>query len=157
MMDITNMTLTELQQMVTSLHEEIDKRKAQERERVIEELSALARARGFTLADLLATITPGGATGNSAEARKYPILPPRRPPAPIKYRHPFQKDLTWTGRGNTPRWVHAWLAEGNAMRSLEVKNGEAKTIELSKSEGESSNQRNGMTKTSVFSGALSNA
>lgn len=29
---------------------------------------------------------------------------------PVKYRHPSEPELTWTGRGRRPRWVAEWVA-----------------------------------------------
>ena len=39
----------------------------------------------------------------------------------LKYRHPQQCDLTWTGRGKRPRWVMAWVAEGRRIEALGVR------------------------------------
>ena len=38
----------------------------------------------------------------------------------IKYRHPENGALEWTGRGRKPKWVEAWLVSGNNMESLGV-------------------------------------
>ena len=46
MMDFTKCSLADLQHMLTILPEEIERRRALERARVIEELAALARAHG---------------------------------------------------------------------------------------------------------------
>lgn len=134
MMDITRIPLSELLQLQQQLPVEIERRRSMERDRVMEELSALARARGFVLEDLIggkvvAEISQITAAPNPASLpspRPYtaslPQLPQgrkRRSP-PVKYRHPQQCDLTWTGRGKRPRWVMAWLAEGGRMEELGV-------------------------------------
>ncbi|WP_209022512.1 H-NS family nucleoid-associated regulatory protein [Rhodocyclus gracilis] len=38
----------------------------------------------------------------------------------VKYRHPQNHDLTWTGRGRQPKWVEAALSNGMSLVSLEV-------------------------------------
>src|ERR1035437_1304673 len=99
-MDLSRLPLAELQQLLARLPDEIERRRAHERQQVFEELAALARARGFALEDLLKRPefhVPEPSTTSMA---------PRRT-APIKYRHPLQRDLTWAGRGKRPRWINA--------------------------------------------------
>jgi DNA-binding protein H-NS len=43
-----------------------------------------------------------------------------RRPVPIKFRHPDQKELTWSGRGKTPTWINAWLKQGRVLAELAV-------------------------------------
>jgi DNA-binding protein H-NS len=38
----------------------------------------------------------------------------------IKYRHPKDASLEWTGRGRQPRWVVEWLAGGGKIEGLAV-------------------------------------
>ena len=52
MIDLTRTPLSELLQMQEQLPAEIQRRRSLEREQVMKELSALARARGFVLEDL---------------------------------------------------------------------------------------------------------
>lgn len=40
---------------------------------------------------------------------------------PPKYRHPENQDLTWTGRGNKPRWVQELLEAGRSLEELLIK------------------------------------
>ena len=133
MMDITRIPLSDLLQLQQQLPLEIDRRRTMERDRVMEELSALARARGFVLEDLIGgqAVPAGVSVPVSMQAPvSAPMLSPstlrplpqgrqRRSP-PVKFRHPQQYDLTWTGRGKRPRWVMAWLAEGGRMEELGV-------------------------------------
>lgn len=37
-----------------------------------------------------------------------------------KYRHPDDSTLTWTGRGNKPRWVTEWLGGGRTLEEIAV-------------------------------------
>lgn len=47
-------------------------------------------------------------------------------PGAIKYRHPNNSQLTWSGRGKKPAWVTAWLNSGGSLEDLEVKGDERK-------------------------------
>lgn len=38
----------------------------------------------------------------------------------VKYRHPANRDLEWSGKGRQPKWVEAYLANGGSIVSLEV-------------------------------------
>ena len=38
----------------------------------------------------------------------------------VRYAHPDDYTLTWTGRGKKPAWVTAWIDQGNALEELEV-------------------------------------
>ena len=38
----------------------------------------------------------------------------------IRYMHPSNRALTWSGVGPTPDWVHAWLVTGGTLYALEI-------------------------------------
>lgn len=50
-------------------------------------------------------------------------------PAPrsahVRYRHPENSAITWSGHGRKPQWIVAWLAQGKEMSELEAKMMEA--------------------------------
>lgn len=43
----------------------------------------------------------------------------------VRYRHPSDSSLTWTGRGRKPAWVQNWLDNGGSLDDLDVHRGEA--------------------------------
>ena len=106
-MDISNLSIPQLEELAKRIPGEIQKRKLAEREKALQEVVALAAARGFGLEELMGT--KAAASSGKKGTRK---------PAKIKYRHPQQTELTWTGRGRKPAWVAAWLAEGNKIEAL---------------------------------------
>jgi DNA-binding protein H-NS len=112
-MDFSYMSYTELQHMQTVLADAMAQRRNRERELLMEEFVALARARGFALEDLF----PSAQVPLPEEVSKPPH---RRQPVPVKYRHPENPELTWTGRGKTPKWITTWLEEGKEMTALVV-------------------------------------
>lgn len=109
-MDISKLSASELEELAARIPEEIQKRKLEEKEKVLQEVAALAAARGYKLDDLV------GEKATAPTAKKKGS----RKPARIKYRHPQQPDLTWTGRGRKPGWVTEWLAAGQKIEALTI-------------------------------------
>ena len=85
-MDFSYMSYAELQHMQTVLADAMAQRRNRERELLMEEFSALARARGFALQDLF----PSAPESLPGKVRKPSH---RRQPAPVKYRHPENPEL----------------------------------------------------------------
>lgn len=105
-MDISHLSLPELQSLLEIIPEEITRRKRQEKQRVLQEIEALANDAGFTLAELIdqKSATP-------AKVKKT---------VAIKYRHPENSGLVWTGRGRQPKWVAEFLAAGGNIEQLAI-------------------------------------
>lgn len=74
-----------------------------ERRAALAELEEIARAKGFTFAEL---------AGLSA--------PRKRAAAAAKYANPADRSQTWSGRGRKPRWFEAALKAGRAPEDLAV-------------------------------------
>jgi len=110
---LKSMSYAELAETQQQIAAEMGLRREQERMLLVEELNALARARGFNLADALPAMTRmvDHESENTRRVRK---------PVAAKYRHPTQRELTWAGRGKSPRWVTEWLATGNTLDELRV-------------------------------------
>jgi DNA-binding protein H-NS len=104
LMDISNLSLIELKELERAIPKEIRRREAEERVKVRRELEAFAQSRGFSLHDI---VTESGVRHT-------------RGAVGVKYRHPQQADLAWSGRGRKPRWVEAWLADGGTLEQLAV-------------------------------------
>ena len=100
-------------------------RKAQIRKRkpieaVRRKAEAMLKAEGYTFAELFgakggaAVRTGKTAPRKSSAGRKIGKVPP-------KYRNPANKDETWTGRGNQPRWLAAQVAKGKKPEHFLIK------------------------------------
>ena len=107
-MDLSTLTIAEMQDLVARLPAEIDRRKAEEKQKVLEQMSALASSHGFSLDELVNKKVAGK---KSAGGRKT---------VAVKYRHPANPDNTWTGRGRKPLWVIEWLESGNTLDAITV-------------------------------------
>ncbi|MCK9283708.1 MAG: H-NS histone family protein [Rhodocyclaceae bacterium] len=107
-MDLSKISIAELQSMLEKIPAEIEKRKAEEKQKVLDQIAALASSHGFSLDEL---ISRKASAGKKSGTRK---------PVAVKYRHPQNPDLTWTGRGRKPAWVNDWLNGGKTVEGLLV-------------------------------------
>ena len=105
-MDISTLSLADLKKLQTLLPAEIHRREKEEKAKTLKDLAALAAERGFTLEELLGA-------GVAAEKKE-------RVPVAVKYRHPENGDLAWTGRGRQPKWLVEFLANGGSIDQLAV-------------------------------------
>lgn len=96
----------ELKQLMSAIPRELSRRDRDDRAKVVKQAEELAKQFGLTLGDLAAAVAQ----------RK------QRVPVAIKYQHPENPDLGWTGRGRMPSWVKAWLDGGGALENLIVQN-----------------------------------
>lgn len=106
-MDLSKLSIAELKELQARIPEAIAKKKNEDKQSVLDEMKALAAAKGYSLDELV---------GKSKAGRK----PGSRGPVPVKYRHPQNSSLTWTGRGRKPVWVAEWLNSGKKIEALAV-------------------------------------
>ena len=99
--DLSKLSLEELQTLARDIETEIVSRREADRERVLSQMRELAASLGLTLEEVV-----------KGERNRGTILP--------KYRHPANPVLTWSGRGKRPAWVNEALAAGMSMDDLAV-------------------------------------
>jgi DNA-binding protein H-NS len=102
-MDITALSIAELNALQGDISREIARRRKSEADSLVNEFRKRASELGLSLDDLIA----GKPTT-------------KRSKIAVKYRHPDDASLTWTGRGKKPLWVDAWLNAGNSIDRLAV-------------------------------------
>lgn len=105
-MDISKFSTPELKALLDKIPNEIKRREKEEKVRIRAELEALAAKSGFTLDELL-----GEAAEKTRRASK---------PVAVKYRHPEDNSLTWTGRGRQPKWIAEFLTAGGSLEQLAI-------------------------------------
>lgn len=105
-MDLSNLTVTQLRELQQQIPSEIKRRESQEKTDALNKLREMAKALGYSIEELL------------AKENKVKVAAGSK--VKVKYRHPQNPDLEWTGRGRKPKWVEAWLAEGGSVDNLLV-------------------------------------
>lgn len=106
-MDLTTLSTPALRELLQQIPNELKRREAQEKAAVLEELRALAKARGYAMEDIL--------NKEAAKPKAVSGIKVR-----VKYRHPQNAELQWTGRGRMPKWVEAWQNAGGSLDQLLV-------------------------------------
>ena len=92
--------------------------KSKSHDKVLSQISALAKEAGLTAADIAKAMS----AGKSTKAIKVPKTAKKgalagKKVAP-KYRNPANPEQTWTGRGVSPTWVQALKASGTLDSAL---------------------------------------
>ena len=105
-MDLSTLSVSQLRDLATQIPAEIKRREAQEKVNILNEVRAFAKARGYAIEDLL---------GKEAKVKVASGSKVK-----VKYRHPENPELEWTGRGRKPKWVEAWVAGGSSLDNLLV-------------------------------------
>jgi DNA-binding protein H-NS len=105
-MDLSALSVAELNQVLADIPKEIARREKGEKARIRKELEALAAANGYSLEELLVD------TGEKSKRAGKPVA--------AKYRHPEEPSLTWSGRGRQPKWIVEFLANGGKIETLAI-------------------------------------
>ena len=101
--NLNDWSLKELKDLQAQVAKAVSSFEDRKRKAAIAELEEMARAKGFSLAEL---------TG-AAIVRK-------RAPATPKFANPADKSDTWSGRGRKPRWYEAALRDGMTQADLSI-------------------------------------
>ncbi|MEY1660625.1 H-NS histone family protein [Isoalcanivorax beigongshangi] len=107
--NLAPLSVEELEQVITDARTLIEKKKTEHIRNARAEVEAIARKAGITIEELLGL--KAGAQATTKTGRR---------PAPVKFRHPEDPSLTWTGRGKRPNWLAAELANGKALEDFAI-------------------------------------
>ncbi len=102
-MNLSDLTLDELLDLQKRIPAEIKRRESRKKIELLGQVKKMVADQGFSLDDLLSKDAPEGKPRRVVE---------------IKYRHPKNAALTWTGRGLTPKWIQQWQEEGGKIEQL---------------------------------------
>lgn len=97
---LDKMSYADLKAVAPMVSGKIAEREKAEKDAVKTELAALAKSKGFEMADLF---------GDAPKA------PKEKKTVPPKYRNPADAAQTWTGRGRKPKWIAEALASGKTL------------------------------------------
>lgn len=86
-------------------------------------INALAKAEGYTVAELFGGAAAATGTGRSTRAPRKASATKGRKLGKVapKYRNPAKPSETWTGRGKQPRWLAAETAKGRKVEEFLIK------------------------------------
>ncbi|MBI3229088.1 MAG: H-NS histone family protein [Burkholderiales bacterium] len=110
-MELSNLSLSELRALEVQLKGEIKRREGEDLARAREQILSIAQSVGIPLKDLIAASGRGTGRGGAG-------IP--RGAVAVRYRHPQDASLQWTGRGRQPKWIVEWLASGQTMDALRI-------------------------------------
>lgn len=88
---LDKMNVKELRELKSRIDAAISARQSKDRAELKQKMIALAEEAGLSLDDVIGSGKRGGRGGKGSVA--------------VKYRHPDDASMTWTGRGRRPRWL----------------------------------------------------
>lgn len=97
----------ELRRVIEEARRALELKQKQKREEIIRQIRELATQAGV---EVEIRIKPKAETKPSRRGAK---LPP-------KYRHPTDRSLTWTGRGQMPRWLRELVAQDHDREEFRI-------------------------------------
>jgi DNA-binding protein H-NS len=102
-MDLSKMSLADLRTLEEQVRQETKKREHEEVAKAREQIIAIAQSVGIPLKDLIAD----QARAKTAKSG-------------MRYRHPSNTSLHWSGRGRKPKWIKEWVASGQSLDVLRI-------------------------------------
>ena len=118
-MDISSLSLNELRRLQTKVEAEIRRRSDTAKKDLLKRMQKLAAEHGMSLNEVLgqeASEKPAAAPKKAAAAK--PVKKAAKPASVVKFRHPENPAIGWTGHGRKPQWVIDGLAQGKALDEL---------------------------------------
>lgn len=103
-MDLTKLNLNQLRALRQQLQQELVKRHQQEMANARKAIVKIAHRVGIPLQALVSDVPLFNSKG----------------PAPVKFRHPDNPALQWSGRGHSPAWVVVWEREHGSRDGITI-------------------------------------
>lgn len=130
-MDIKTASLPELRRLAIKIEKEIEKREQADKKGLLNKLKKLAEEQGFDFASLVGLEAPAAkpAAAKAKKAEKA-VKASKKAGGKIKFRHPEDTSIGWTGHGRKPGWVIAWLEAGKPLEELSVGYKPAAEVEI---------------------------
>lgn len=120
-MDIKSASLPDLRRLAVKIEKEIERREKNGKQELLKKLKKLAEDQGFDFASLVG-LEEGESKPVKQSGRKSgkTVKAPKKSGGQIKFRHPEDASIGWTGHGRKPGWVIQWLDVGKTMDELAV-------------------------------------
>jgi DNA-binding protein H-NS len=118
-MDISTLSLAELRRLQTKVEAEIRRRSDTAKKDLLKRMQKLAAEHGMSLNEVLGQESAEKPAAVPKKAAAKPAVKKAAKPASvIKFRHPENAAIGWTGHGRKPQWVIDWLAQGKPLDEL---------------------------------------
>lgn len=119
-MELSELSLGELQKLQTRIEKEIVGRNKKQRGQALDEIKSIAAKYGLKLEDVIARPATQSATPAKPAKTAKPVKPVKKAAA-IRFRHPDNHALTWAGgRGRRPQWIKDWEAAGRSLDEARI-------------------------------------
>jgi len=102
-MELTTMTFAQLRELQEQIAAAIKEREKTEQAQARQQILAIAQSAGISLQELIGSLKSQ----------------PKKTVA-IRYQHPTDATLRWTGRGRQPLWIEQWIASGHPLSDIDV-------------------------------------
>lgn len=111
-MDISALSLGELQKLRTRIEKEIESRNKKQRGQAMNEIKSIVAKYGLKLDDVMGKPVANKSRNSANKA----AVKSKQKAAVILYQHPENSQLTWSGgRGRRPQWIKDWEASGRSL------------------------------------------
>ncbi len=115
--------LIDIQSQIEKLQKQANEIKAKEFHGTVQEILAKMQAFGITVKDLQSVKPAKAGKGGRGKSKASPVSPAKAAkktatPVAAKYRGPNGE--TWSGRGLTPKWLAALIAQGQSKESFAI-------------------------------------
>ncbi len=119
-MDLSSLSVAELRRLQTKVETEIRRRSDTAKKDLLKRMQKLAAEHGMSLnevigqeADKAPAAAPAAKKAAAAKSAKK-----AKAASVIKFRHPENASIGWTGHGRKPQWVIDWVAQGKSLDDL---------------------------------------
>ena len=122
--DLASLSSKELDTLITKAKKrKVALKKRKQAAAVRRKISALAKAEGYTVAELFGGAGAAAGGGRATRAPRKASATKGRKLGKVapKYRNPAKPSETWTGRGKQPRWMAAETAKGRKAEDFLIK------------------------------------
>lgn len=122
-MDLKSLSLVELRRLAGRIEKEIAKKELGDKKDLLGRLRKMAEEQGFDLGDLMETSAPKSVTASKPvkpKANRKQVKGAKKTAGTLKFRHPDDASIAWTGHGRKPNWVLQWLNDGKSLDALRI-------------------------------------
>lgn len=98
-MNLENLSISELRKLQEQVKKQLKVKEQKDINDARAQILEIAQRAGVSLKDLV---------GNG-------VLAKVKPTVAVKYRHPTDPTLQWSGRGRQPKWVKEWVESGKKI------------------------------------------